>query len=86
MFQTHCKVVRDAIDVVLRNANSLPPSREREEVYAKLRECRHETDRWEILPGTNREMDTLMKQVLSAHVTVTKLTRAVEPCAQPCAT
>ena len=83
MFHAHSKVVRDAIDVVLRNVNALPPSREREEVYAKLRECMSETELWDMVHGTSREMDTLMKNVLAAHVTVTKLAR--QDCPQPCA-
>jgi hypothetical protein len=73
MLHAHCKVVRDAIDVVLRNAGALPPSREREEVYAKLRDCALETDVWDILPPTARDMEALSKRLLAVHVAVRKL-------------
>jgi hypothetical protein len=96
MLHPHSKVLRDAIDVVLRNANALPPSREREELYVKLHDCMIETEAWEIFQGSSREMDTLMKRVLAAHVTMTKLAVAPEVsrevsreasregCTQPC--
>ncbi len=75
MNQAHLKIVRDATEVVRRHLGALPPSREREELYERLRDCAHETERWGILPARARDIDALMKRLLAVHVGVTRLER-----------
>jgi hypothetical protein len=69
-------VVREAIDVVLRHLEALPPSDRREQLRAGIRECLQESQQWDVLSPTDRERDGLMKRLLAVHVAVTKLERA----------
>jgi hypothetical protein len=68
-------VVREAIDVVLRHLEALPPSDRREQLRAGIRECLQESQQWDVLSPTDRERDGLMKRLLAVHVGVTKLER-----------
>lgn len=68
-------VVREAIDVVFRHLEALPPSDRREQLRAGIRECLQESQQWDVLSPTDREQDGLMKRLLAVHVAVTKLER-----------
>ena len=68
-------VVREAIDVVVRHLEALPPSDGREQLRAGIRECLQESQQWDVLSPTDRERDGLMKRLLAVHVGVTKLER-----------
>lgn len=68
-------VVREAIDVVLRHLECLPPSDRTEQLLVWVQECLQETEHWSELPPTDRQREGLTKRVLALHVAVTKLER-----------
>jgi len=70
-------VIREAIEVVLRHLESLPPSDAREQLRSRVQDCAQDMEMWSASWPTPREMDVLMKRVLTIHVDVTK----VEPAA-----
>ncbi len=76
MLQSRFVVVREAIAVVLRHLERLPPSDRTERLHAWLDDCRQEVEHWSDSPPTDREGETVMKRVLALHVEVTKLERA----------
>jgi hypothetical protein len=78
LFDARARIVREAIDVVLRRLEGVAPSDKTERLRAWAHECLQETDRWSASPPTTRERDTLMKRVLALHVEVTKLERDPE--------
>lgn len=65
-------IIREAIEVVLRHLECLPPSDTREQLRVRLRDCAQETEMWSASSPTPRELDVLMKRVLALHVEVTK--------------
>jgi hypothetical protein len=68
-------VVREAIDVIFRHLESLPPSDRRELLRTWLHECLQESEQWSASPTTQREREALMKRLLALHVAVTTLER-----------
>jgi hypothetical protein len=73
MFQAQFVVIREAIDVVLRHLESVPPSDRTTQLQARLRDCAQETEMWSATWPTRRELDALTKRILALHVEVTKL-------------
>lgn len=75
MFQAQFVVIREAIEVVLRHLESMPPSERTTQLQARLQDCVQETEMWTFAWPTRRELDAIMKRVLALHVEVTKLER-----------
>jgi hypothetical protein len=75
MFQAQFVVIREAIEVVLRHLESVPPSDRTTQLEARLRDCAQETEMWSAAWPTPRDMDALMKRLLAIHTEVTKLER-----------
>jgi hypothetical protein len=73
MFKTRFVVVREATVVLLRHADSLPPSDETEELRARIQDCVRAVEQWSSLPPTNRDHDMIVRRLLALHVEVTKL-------------
>jgi hypothetical protein len=73
MSQAQFLVIREAIDVVLRQLDCLPPSDTREQLRERIRNCAQDAEMWSASWRTPREMDVLMKRVLAMRVEVTKL-------------
>jgi hypothetical protein len=78
MYQARFMVVRDAVDVVLRHLECLPTSDHTEHLHVGLQDCLSETEQWTASPPTVRELETVMKRVLSLYVAVTTLERHAE--------
>jgi hypothetical protein len=74
-YKARLAVVREAIEVVLRHLECLPPSEKTHELHEWVEDCAHETERCLTAATSVREQDTLMKRVLALHVEVTKLER-----------
>jgi hypothetical protein len=72
-------VVREAIEVLLRHVESLPPSDGKKELHAWVEDCRREAEHWSASPPAQREHDLLVRRLLSLHVEVRKLEREAEP-------
>jgi hypothetical protein len=77
MLQSHFVVIQEAVDVVLRHLECLPPSDKTEQLRVRVEECLQENERWRASPSTDRERDGLMKRVLALHIEVRKLERDV---------
>lgn len=75
MFTAQLRIVREAIDVVLRRLERLSPSDKAEQLHVWVQECLEETDQWNASPPTPRDREVLMKRLLALHVAVTKLER-----------
>jgi hypothetical protein len=75
MFTAQLRIVREAIDVVLRRVECLSPSDKAEQLHVWVKECLEETDQWNASPPTPRDREVLMKRLLALHVAVTKLER-----------
>jgi hypothetical protein len=75
MFTAQLRIVREAIDVVLRRLERLSPSDKAEQLQVWVKECLEETDQWNASPPTPREREVLMKRLLALQVAVTKLER-----------
>lgn len=75
MLPSRLVVVRDAIDVVLRHLEALPPSDRREQLRAWVQDCLLEAEQWRASTPTAREREGLMKRLLALHVAVTKIER-----------
>jgi hypothetical protein len=75
MRKTPFVVLQEAIDVLLRHLEWLPPSIEEKGLRAGVRECIREAGQWSALQPTDRGPDALMKRVLALHVEVVKLER-----------
>jgi hypothetical protein len=75
MFTAQLRIVREAIDVVLRRLERLSPSDNTEQIHVLVQECLEETDQWNASPPTPRDRDVLMKRLLALHVAVTNLER-----------
>jgi hypothetical protein len=75
MFRAHLVVIRDAIEVVLRHLELLPPSDRTTQLQARLRDCAQETEMWSAVSPTRRDLDALMKRLLALHVELTTLER-----------
>jgi hypothetical protein len=75
MFQAQFVVIREAIEVVLRHLESVPPSNRTTQLQARLQDCVQEAEMWSVSWPTPREMDALMKRLLALHVEVTTLER-----------
>jgi hypothetical protein len=68
-------VIRDAIEVVLRHVECLPPSDRATQLQARLKDLAQEMEMWSAAWPTRPEVDALMKRVLALHVEVTTLER-----------
>jgi hypothetical protein len=75
MFTAQLRIVREAIDVVLRRLERLSPSDKAEQLHVWVQECLDETDQWNASPPTPRDREVLMKRLLALHVALTKLER-----------
>jgi hypothetical protein len=75
--RTRFMVVQEAIDVLLRHLEGLPPSEGTEHLRSGIDECILRLAQWRAAPPTDRDRDELMKRVLGLHVEVTKLERNV---------
>ncbi|MGO9839244.1 MAG: hypothetical protein ACLP1X_34110 [Polyangiaceae bacterium] len=73
---TQFVVIREAVEVVLRHLECLPPSDAREQLRSRIQDCAQDAEMWSASWPTPREMDVLMKRVLALHVEVTKVERA----------
>jgi hypothetical protein len=72
------RLVRQAIDVVVRRLSALPPSPSVEELLARAREHQRQVDTWaEALPAP-AEREHLMKRVLALHLEVVTLERQAQ--------
>ena len=71
--QARYAVVRQAIEVLLRHLESVPPSDEATQLRAWVQDCGLQAVQWKDAPPTDRERDGLMKRLLSLHVEVTRL-------------
>jgi hypothetical protein len=76
MLESRFVVVREAVGVVLRHLEVLPPSDTTEQLYAWLDDCLQEVEGWSASPPTDQKGEKLMKRVLALHVEVTRLERA----------
>jgi hypothetical protein len=76
MFGAHIRIVRDAVDVVLRRIGDLPRSDGRDDLHARAEACALDASRWGASSPTSRDLDTLMKQVLAVHIELSRLERA----------
>lgn len=76
MFRTQFLVLREAIDVVLRHLEALPPTDLTEQLRTRVQDCAQDAEMWSAAWPTPREMDVLMKRVLALHVQVTKVERS----------
>jgi hypothetical protein len=76
MFHGQFLLIREAIDVVLRHLEALPPSDVTEQLRARLQDFAQDAEMWSASSPTPREMDVLMKRVLALHVEVTQLERS----------
>jgi hypothetical protein len=75
MSQAQFVVIREAIEVILRHLESVPPSDWAVQLQARLQDCVQETEMWAAAWPTARELDALMKRLLALHVEVTTLER-----------
>ena len=75
LLKTRLAVVQEAIEVVLRHLERLPPSEKLDELRPLVRDCMREAKRWATSPPIDREQDVLMTRILALHVEVTKLER-----------
>jgi hypothetical protein len=75
MYQAELVVIREAIEVVIRHLESVPPSDRTTQLQARLQDCVQETEMWSAAWPTRRELDTLMKRLLALHTEVTALER-----------
>jgi hypothetical protein len=73
MLKTRFEVVHQAIDVLFRRLERLPPSNTTEELRARVRDCMRKAGEWTASPPASREQDELMKRVLGLHVELVKL-------------
>jgi hypothetical protein len=73
MFEAQFVVIQEAVDVVLRHLESVPPSERTTQLQARLRDCLQDTEMWSAAAPTRRELDRLMMRVLALHTEVTKL-------------
>jgi len=76
MFRTQFLVLREAIDVVLRHLEALPPTDLTEQLRTRVQDCAQDAEMWSASWPTARDMDVLMKRVLALHVQVTKVERS----------
>jgi glycerol-3-phosphate dehydrogenase len=73
MLKTRFEVVRQAIDVLFRRLERVPPSEEgAAELRAQVRDCMRRAGEWSASPPPERERDELMKRVLALHVELAK--------------
>jgi hypothetical protein len=77
MLKTRFEVVHQAIDVLFRRMERLPPSDATEELRGRVRDCMRTAGEWTATLPANRERDELMKRVLGLHVELVKLERQV---------
>ncbi len=75
MLNARLVVVREAVEVVLRHLDCLPPSDRSGQLYEWARDCGHEIERWVACPPTFRERNVLMERLLALHIEVVKLER-----------
>ncbi len=75
MFPAPSLLIREAIEVVLRDLECLPPPDMTEQLQARLQDCVQEAEMWSAAWPTRRELDVLMKRILALHVEVTQLER-----------
>jgi hypothetical protein len=69
------RLVRQAIDVVVRRLSALPRSPVVEELLARAQEHQRQADEWVKAPPAAHEREHLMKRVLALHLEVTTLER-----------
>jgi len=73
MHKTRLRVVQQAIDVLLRHLDALPPSDRADHLEACVRECVREAELWRFSPPSDRERERLMKRLLAIHLDVVRL-------------
>jgi len=71
------RLIRDAVEVVLRRLLALSPSPEVEALRAKAEDYLREAEVWSKSPPTVEARERLMKSVLKLHVAVAELEREV---------
>jgi hypothetical protein len=72
---TQLFAIQEAIEVVLRDLEGLPPSDTTEEFCTRLQDCAQDTVMWGASRPTQRELDVLLRRVLALHVDVTNAER-----------
>lgn len=68
-------VVQQAVAVILRRLDQLPPSNKAQRLRGWAEDCVRETEGAGVAPSA-RQRDAVMKSVLALHVEVTRLERA----------
>jgi hypothetical protein len=76
MSKSQFAVMREAIRVVLRHLDDVPPGEEANVLRASLCACFDEAERWCERPPSDGARDALEKRVLALHVAVTRLSPA----------
>jgi hypothetical protein len=76
MTKTRFEVVRQAIDVLFRRLERLPPSHAAEDLRGRVSDCMRKAGEWTASPPVNQR-DDLMKRVLALHVELATLERQV---------
>lgn len=73
MIKSRYTVVREAIEIVLRHLQSVPPSERALELQGRLADCLQEAELWTVTFPTDNERDAVMKRVLNLYVAVNRL-------------
>ncbi len=74
--RTRFEVVEDAIDVILRHLDGLPPSDQADRLREDVHECIREAGQWTASQLSDTQRDALMKRVLALHTAVTAIERS----------
>ena len=74
--RTRFEVVEDAIDVILRRLDGLPPSDTTARLRAEVHECIREAGQWTASQLSDTQRDALMKHVLALHTEVAAMERS----------
>jgi hypothetical protein len=75
MPKSRATVVRNAIDVVLRHLDDLPPSCQTSLLRSRLEECAAESERLNTSQPFGPAQNEIMRRVLALHVEVMDLER-----------
>jgi hypothetical protein len=72
-------VIQEAIETVLTQLETLPPSNATELLRTRLQECAQDTEMWSGSWPTPRELDVLMNRVLVLHAEAATLAHGGAP-------
>jgi len=74
--RTRFEVLEDAIDVILRHLDGLPPSGRADHLREEIHGCIRQAGEWTASQLTDPQRDALMKRVLAIHTEVTAMERS----------